>query len=57
MPLSDSNAEVTHIFGVLRFEYSSSPGAKAWTESEALDPSAAYIEPIDVPPPVNTAAD
>jgi hypothetical protein len=55
MPLSDNNAAVTHIFGVLKFEYSSSPGVKAWTEGEAFDPSTAYIEPIEIAPPDKAA--
>ena len=55
MPLSDNNAEVTHIFAVLRFEYSSSANVRAQVEGETFDPSATYIEPIDIAPPVDTA--
>jgi len=56
MPLSDDAAEVSHIFGVLRFEYGSSPGFKAWTGGEGFDPSTTYIEPIDIAPPVKITA-
>jgi hypothetical protein len=56
MPLSDNNADVTHIFAALRFEYSSSPGAKAWTEGAELDLSASHIEPVDIAPMINDGA-
>jgi hypothetical protein len=56
MPLSDDNAEVHHIFGVLRFEYNSSATADRWRDNPTLIPASAYVERVDVAPPVSDAA-
>ena len=56
MPLSDNNAEVRHIFGVLRFQYDSTNGADRWRDGAMLDPASPCVERVDVAPPISDAA-
>lgn len=56
MPLSDHGAEADHIFGVLRFEYESSIADARWRDGATLIPASAYVEQVDVGPPISDAA-
>jgi hypothetical protein len=57
MPLSDDNDAVSHIFGVLRFEYESSIADARWRNDPTLVPDSAYVEQVDIAPPLSAAAD
>jgi hypothetical protein len=57
MPLSNDNAGVTHIFGVLRFEYNASATADRWRDDARLVPASAHVERVEIAPPISNAAD
>jgi hypothetical protein len=56
MPLCDDNAEASHIFGVLRFEYESSIADARWRDDAMLVPDSACVEQVDIALPVSAAA-
>jgi hypothetical protein len=56
MPLCDDNDAVSHIFGVLRFEYESSIAEARWRNDPTLIPDSAYVEQVDVAAPISRAA-
>jgi hypothetical protein len=57
MPLSDDDAQVRQIFGVLTFEYDSSVAADRWRDDPRLIPASAYVERVEIAPPMSHAAD
>ena len=56
MPLADANGAVSHIFGVLRFEYESSIADARWRNDPTLVPDSAHVEQVDVGPAISDAA-
>jgi hypothetical protein len=56
LPLSDDDTEVHHILGTLRFEYDLGLGCGSWGDGAKIDPSAQYIETIDIAHPAAEAA-
>lgn len=56
MPLSDNDAEVKYIFGVLRFEYASSIADARWRNDPTLIPGSAYVERVEIDPAIADAA-
>jgi hypothetical protein len=48
MPLSDNGMDVTHILGVMRFEYGASFDYGLWGQIATLDPNWHYTETIDI---------
>jgi hypothetical protein len=57
MPLSDDNRDVSHIFGVLKFEYNASSTADRWRDGATLIPASAHVERVEIAPPISDAAD
>lgn len=56
MPLCDDEGAVSHIFGVLRFEYESSIAEARWRNDPTLVPNSAHVEQVDIALPVSDAA-
>jgi hypothetical protein len=48
MPLSDDGAAVTHILGVMRFEYGALLDSGVWGDKAKLDPEWHYTETIEL---------
>ncbi len=48
LPLSDDDAEVDHILGILAFQTGGVFAESGWRQIARLDPSGQYIESIDV---------
>ncbi|HTW52702.1 MAG TPA: PAS domain-containing protein [Stellaceae bacterium] len=57
MPLCDDSDAVSHIFGVLNFEYESAIADARWREGATLVPASAHVERVDIAPPLSAAAD
>jgi hypothetical protein len=56
MPLCDGNDAVSHILGVLRFEYESSIADARWRNDPTLIPDSAHVEQVAITSPVSDAA-
>jgi hypothetical protein len=48
MPLSDDGMTVSHILGVMRFEYGAQLDSGVWGDKAQLDPEWHYTETIDI---------